>query len=358
MLPWFDKHKAELMKSNSLTKAQPGVMTMSDLARLAGVSDSTVSRALADNPVISEETRTRIQELARISGFAVNPAASTLRTRQSKVIAVAVPLVHGREQHLSDPFMMGIIAHLADALTSRGYDLLLSKIETHADGWIEHLARTRRVAGVILVGQSLEHAAIQRAAQRGIPLAVWGARIKQQAYPTVGSDNRGGGYIATQHLIEAGRRRIAFLGNTDVPEVGERFAGYERALADAGLRVDPTLQVNCGFTGKDALEATHRLLAQDRSFDGVVACSDVIAMSAMRALNEHGVTVPENVGVVGFDDVDMAAYTIPPLTTIRQDVARGAVLLVDKVIAAAAGDPVESTEMPAELVVRGSSQPA
>lgn len=331
------------------------VMTMSDMARLAGVSESTVSRALSDNPLIAAETRARIQDLARAAGYSVNPAASSLRTKQSKLIAVAVPLVHERQQHLSDPFMMAMLAYLADALTGRGYDLLLSKIETHEDGWIERLARTRRAAGIILVGQSLEHRAIERAAQDGLPILVWGARSPEQSYATVGSDNRQGGYLATRHLIETGRRRIAFIGEQRVPEISQRREGYRRALTEKGLPADPALVVSCGFTGADAYEAVRGLVASRVEFDGVVAGSDVIAMSAIRALMESGLAVPDQVGVVGFDDIEMAAYTVPPLTTIRQDLARGALLLVDKVIAAAAGEKPDSVEMPAELIVRGSS---
>lgn len=340
----------------TLKPAQP-VMTMSDMARLAGVSESTVSRALADNPLISAETRARIQELARIAGYSVNPAASSLRTKQSKLIAVVIPLLHGQDQHLSDPFMMAMLAYLADSLTGRGYDLLLSKIDTHEDGWIERLARTRRAAGVIMVGQSLEHAAIERAVQAGVPLVVWGARLEDQSYATVGSDNRQGGYIATHHLVETGRRRIAFLGERRLPEIRQRFEGYLQALGEAGLPSDPALQIDCGFTAADAHQATRHLIASGASFDAIFACSDVIAMSAVHALNDAGRESPRDVAVVGFDGIEMAAFTVPPLTTVRQDLAQGARLLVDKIIAVAAGQPVESTEMPVQLVIRASSQP-
>ena len=331
------------------------VLTMTDMARLAGVSESTVSRALADNPVIAAETRARIQELARLSGYSVNPAASSLRTNQSKVMAVMIPLVHERDQHLSDPFMMAMLAYLADALTSRGYDLLLSKVSIHEEGWIERVVRTRRAAGAILVGQSFEHQAIERAARSGLPLVVWGARMEDQTYVTVGSDNRQGGYLATQHLIETGRRHIAFVGERRLPEISQRFDGYLRAHAEAGLSPAPRLETMSGFAAVEGYLATKRLLTSGLPFDGVVGGSDVIAMSAIRALSEAGRNGPGDVGVVGFDDVEIAAYTTPPLTTVRQDLDRGANLLVEKVVAAAAGESPGSVEMPAKLVIRGST---
>ncbi len=334
---------------------KPSVMTMSDMARLAGVSESTISRALADNPLIAQETRHRIQELARLTGYSVNPAASSLRTKQSKVMSVVIPLVHERDQHLSDPFMMTMLAYLADALTGQGYDLLLSKIQAHEERWVERLFRTQRAAGAILIGQSLEHQAIDRAARAGVPLAVWGARMESQSYSTVGSDNRQGGYLAARHLIETGRRRIAFLGERRVPEISQRFDGYLRAHHEAGLAPQAELEVQSGFAAAQAYDAARSLVSAGVPFDGIVAGSDVIAMSAIRALSEVGLRTPDEVGVVGFDDIEMAAYTTPPLTTVRQDMATGALLLVERVIAAAAGQAPQSVEMPAELIVRRST---
>jgi DNA-binding LacI/PurR family transcriptional regulator len=342
------------LQNPHLSKSAPD-LTMSDIAKLARVSESTVSRALADNPLIAPKTRARIQDIARLAGYSVNPAASSLRTKQSNQIAVIIPMVHENEQHLSDPFMMSMLAHLGDELSNRGYDLLLSKIVSHKDGWIEQFIRSRRSAGAILIGQSLEHHTIESAARSGLPIAVWGAKMDGQTYSTVGTDNFQGGYLATSHLIKTGRRQIAFFGNLRVPEISQRYQGYLRAHAEAVVRPLDELKINCGFTASDALRATQEVLAANLQFDGIVAGSDVIAMSAMRALNEAGRRVPDQVGIVGFDDIEMAAYTAPTLTTIRQNLQRGAKLLVEMVLASAAGTPVESIEMPAELIIRNST---
>jgi len=333
-------------------------MTMSDMARLAGVSESTVSRALADSPLIALDTRKRIQDLARATGYSINSAASSLRTKQPKVIAVVVPLIHDKHQHLSDPFMTTMLSYLADDLIERGYDLLLSKVAVHQDGWVEQLIRSRRASGAIFIGQSLEHYAIEQAARAGFPLIVWGAKLDHQSYATIGSNNREGGYVATKHLFDTGRRALAFMGPLGVPEIAQRYEGFVRAHEEAGIPAKACIRVNCAFAPAQAYEATRELIGRTPPIDGVVAASDVIAMSAIRGLSEAGLNVPRDVGVVGFDDVAMATFTTPPLTTVRQNLERGAQLLVEGVIAAAAGEASASVEMPAELIIRASTAPA
>lgn len=333
----------------------PANLQMSDIARLAGVSESTVSRALKDSPMIAVGTRERIQRLAEEAGYTVNPVASSLRSRQTGVIAVGVPLLHEREAHLVDPFMMTMLAHLADTLADRGYNMLLAKIAVHRDGWVRRLQQPGRSDGVILIGQSIEHAAINDAARAGIPLVAWGARLPAQKYPVVGTDNRLGGRLATERLLAQGRRRIVFLGDERLPEIAHRHDGYRQALRDAGKKTPSELLVRTGFAGPDAEAHVRDLIAAGAAFDGIVAVSDVIAIGAIRALVEAGRRVPEDVAVVGFDDILLAEHAHPPLTTVRQDIARGAVALVDTVIAAIRGEAPASIVLPPTLVVRASA---
>ncbi|GAA4794728.1 LacI family DNA-binding transcriptional regulator [Lysobacter hankyongensis] len=337
------------------TSQPPTNLQMSDIARLAGVSESTVSRALKDSPLIAASTRERIRRLAEEAGYVVNPVASSLRSRQSGVITVAVPLVHAREPHLFDPFMMTMLAHLADALGDRGYNMLLAKIAVHQDGWVRRLQQPGRSDGVILIGQSSEHAAINEAARTGIPLTAWGTRMPAQKYPVVGTDNRLGGQLGTEHLIRHGRRRIAFLGDERLPEVAHRHDGYRQALRAAGLKAHPDLLVRSPFSSGDAYASVRALIDGGADFDGVMAASDVIAISAIRAITESGRRVPQDVSVVGFDDILLAEHAHPPLTTVRQELAQGAVKLVDTVIAAIRGEQAESTILPPTLIVRASA---
>ena len=328
---------------------------MEDIARLAGVSESTVSRALAGKSVVSEKTRAHIQKIASDLGYRVNPAARSLRSRRTQVVSVAVPLVHEQDQHLSDPFMMLMLAHLADELTERGYSMLLSRIPTHDEGWIEHLVRPGRADGVVLVGQSLEHESINRAAHAGVPLVVWGAKMANQPYVSVGSDNRLGGLQAGRHLAALGCRRIAFLGDERLPEIGARFEGYREALQEHGLAADPRLHVRTHFIAETAYDAVKAMLAKGAEPDGIFAASDVIAISAVRALAEAGRRVPLDVSVVGYDDIPLARHTHPTLTTVRQDIQLGARLLTEALLGMIEGHPGTSVEFTPELIVRGSA---
>ena len=331
----------------------PVASTLAELARIAGVSVATVSRSLAGNPVIAEATRTRIVALAREHGFQVNQAARNLRLKRTGAIGVILPLGHEAEQHLTDPFFMSLLGPLADAISDRGHDLLLSRVIPKDDRWLDAIVDAGRVDGVIVIGQSDQIDAIERVAKRYRQMIVWGAAVPDKTQVTVGSDNVAGGRMAAEHLLAQGRKRLAFFGNTEVPEFAARYAGFEQALRAAGGGQATLLPVH--LTSESSYSAIEDYLAGHSSPDGVVAASDVIAMSALRALAAHGKRVPQDVGVVGYDDVTLAMYTTPPLTTIRQDVARGAKLMVDMLFARMEGGEVASVTMQPELVLRGSA---
>lgn len=332
-----------------ITGSKTGVVGLREIARIAGVSPATVSRALADSRVVAEATRLRVRALAAEHGFQLNQTASALRSRRTGAVGVVIPLGHEADQHLSDPFFMGLIGPIADALAESGYDLLLSRvIPGHAD-WLAERARAGRVDGLLVIGQSDQTDVIEAVAARYRPMVVWGARTAGSAQVTVGTDNEAGGRIAAEHLLARGRRRLLFLGNPSIPEFAARLRGF-RAAAGTGA---VTLPVH--LTTQEAYGEFAAYLDDHPAPDGIVAASDVIAMSAMRALAERGLRVPSDVSVVGYDDVVVARYTNPPLTTVRQDVERGAGLLVDLLLRRLRGEDVQSVEMVPELVVRGSS---
>jgi DNA-binding LacI/PurR family transcriptional regulator len=330
-------------------------ITMDDIARLSGVNKSTVSRALAGSTTVAPGTRARIEEIVRKHGYVVNQAARGLRMQRSMLIAVLIPLQHDRQQPLSDPFFMEMLGYLADSVTLHGYDLMLSKIASGSAQWLTKFQRSRRADGLILIGQSLEHAHIAEAAKTGIPLVVWGAKLPRQGYVTVGSDNVAGGTLAAAHLLAGGRRRIAFLGDPRLPEIAQRHQGYVRAHTQAGLRPDPNLTLKAGFAPEEARAAVELLLARSNAFDAIVAASDVIALAALQVLSAHGIAIPREVAVVGFDDVGLAAHTQPALTTVRQEIRTGAQLLTRALLAKIAGGVARSSQIAPTLVVRDSS---
>lgn len=331
----------------------PTISTLAELAELAGVSVATVSRSLAGNTVIAESTRTRIVALAREHGFQVNQAARNLRLRRTGAIGVVLPLGHEAEQHLSDPFFMSLLGPLADAIADRGHDLLLSRIIPKDDRWLDAIVDARRVDGVIVIGQSNQIDAIEHVARRYRPMVVWGADMPDKTQITVGSDNVAGGRMAAEHLLAQGRTRLAFFGNIEVPEFAARYAGFQQALAAAGGGQATLLPVH--LTSEASYSAIENYLADHASPDGIVAASDVIAMSALRALAGRGKRVPQDVSVIGYDDVLIAMHTNPPLTTVRQDVARGAAILVDLLFRRMEGEEVESVAMTPELILRASA---
>jgi DNA-binding LacI/PurR family transcriptional regulator len=319
------------------------------------VNKSTVSRALAGSTAVAPETREKIEQIVREYGYVVNQAARGLRLRRSMLVAVLVPLQHDRGQSLSDPFFMEMVGHLADCLTEHGYDLILSKIATTSDSWLARFQQSRRADGLIVIGQSSEHAHLAEAARAGMPLVVWGARLPKQAYVTIGSDNVAGGRLAASHLLGHGRRRIAFLGDKRLPEILPRHQGYLEAHEEAGVAADPHLTIAAGFAPDEARAAVEILLRTGAPLDGIVAASDVIALAALQVLAAHGLNVPRDVAVVGYDDIGLAAHTFPPLTTVRQEIAEGARLLSQALLAKIDGRAAKSAQIPPKLIVRGSS---
>lgn len=331
-------------------------LQMADIARLAGVSMSTVSRALNGSPLVNEQTRQRVAELARSLNYTINESAKNLRLQRNQTIAVVVPYDAQSRQHISDPFFLTMVGALADALTDRGYDMLLSRVDAEALDSVAALYDAGRAIGIVLIGQWRHHDQLNALAARGVPLVVWGAQLPQQLYCSVGGDNRLGGRLATRHLLDQGRRRILFLGDAQLPEVSLRLAGYQDALQTAGLDADPALQRKVPFEEHDAEQAIDRqVMGAGTDYDAIFACSDLIAILAMRALRRAGRQVPDEVAVVGYDDVSLAAYADPPLSTVHQPVAQAGVELVDALLRLLAGQPQTPRVLPVHLVERGSS---
>jgi DNA-binding LacI/PurR family transcriptional regulator len=334
---------------------QGRIRNITDLARLAGVSPGTVSRALADSQLISKKTRERIQEIAREHDFRPNVMARNLRIKRAGAIGVLIPLGHETGQHISDPFFMTLLGQLADALTERGYDLLLSRVIPADPHWLSRVAESGRVDGVILIGQSDQSAVIDEVAKRYLPMVAWGANLPGQVHCSVGSNNRRGGELATTHLIERGCRSFAFFGDPIAPEIAERLEGCRVALAEAGMS-DALTVLPAHLTAETAHSTISKWFDEIKTIpDGIIAASDVIAMSALRALSEHGVSVPGNVRIVGYDDLAFASQTVPPLSTIRQDLSAGATHLVDLLFRRIAGEKTSSIILEPQLVVRQSS---
>ena len=330
---------------------------MIDIARMAGVSTSTVSRALNGSSLTNDETRQRIIELARSLNYTINLGAQNLRKGDNTTIGVVIPYDSANRQSISDPFFLGMLGSLADALTDRQYDMLLSRVDAEHLDRVSALYDSGRVGGIIVIGQWGHHDQLNELARQRLPFVAWGAQLPNQLYCSVGGDNASGGQLAAEHLLGLGRKRIAFMGEKSLPEPEKRYAGYQKALRKAGMKMDSSLYISSSFAPLSAQEALR--LHLDRhglNFDALVAASDLIAISALGVLRERGYRVPEDVSVVGYDDVEPAAHSFPPLTTVRQPLDLAGVHLVDSLLRIMAGEKPESDLLPTKLVVRESTK--
>ncbi|KHL26314.1 LacI family transcriptional regulator [Croceibacterium mercuriale] len=325
------------------------VTRLADIAALAGVTPATVSRALSGHAQISPATRQKVLAIAHDHGFRINQTARNLRLGRTQAIGVVIPLGHPSAQRVSDPFYTALIGLLMEGLALRGHAMLLSTGAPEDAGWLDSLALSGRVDGIIVLCQSDQDARLREVARAYRPLIVWGEAM--EGYCCVGTDNRAGGRLATEHLLAAGRRRIAYAGMTDIPELAARHAGYLAALAAAGVAPGPQIAVPLSF---DPQGAQADMGAIDGTIDSVVAASDVIAMGVIRALAGSGRTVPDDVAVIGYDDVSLAAHVMPALTTVRQDLERAATIMLDLLFRRIDGEEAASVRLPPQLVVRQS----
>lgn len=336
--------------------------TSFDIAYLAGVSQPTVSRALRGSRSVSLATRERIEAIARELNYSVDKNASSLRSQRSNTIALLFFEDPTPDESNINPFFLAMLGSITRECGARGLDLLIS-FQKMEDDWHVRYQDSHRADGLILLGYGDYTLYAQRLEQlvgAGTHFVRWGSLGSATIGPTVGSDNFGAGKLVGEHLLATGRRRIAFLGHADehYPEFADRYAGLCAALAEARLPAEPALQFDA-LTGEEAgYAAATRLVAQAGSFDAIFAASDLIAIGAMRALAEAGLSVPEDVAVVGFDDIPAASLTTPPLTTIMQDVKGAGRLLVDSLVAQIEGQPAPCPTLAPKLVMRRSSAAA
>ncbi len=340
------------------------MITSEQVAQLAGVSRATVSRALNGSSRVSAEARARVNAAIATLGYEPDVIAQSLVRQRSYVIALSfffqdseLSLSHLGET--SQYFYLEVLKNIEHESISLGYDLLLpSRSRSKSpENYIRSL-QTRRVAGAIMLHATDAH--IQALIRSAIPTVFIDRLGRGNRATSVKSDNMDGARQATEHLLSLGHRRIALLtGRTSDLAGMERLLGCQQALMHAGVEPDAGLIRQSGWNIDDAYEAAKLLLAERRDFTAVVAGSDFMAIGVLRALNEHGVRIPEDVSLIGFDDVELSQFTNPPLTTMRQDpglMGRGAVQrLIDLIEGTREVAPLI---LPTQLVVRRSTGPA
>ena len=327
------------------------VRTITDLAKIAGVSAGTVSRALAGKSLVNDKTKERIQAIAREHGFQLNQMASRLRRQKTGVIGVAIPLGHDQRQQISDTFFMTLLGHLADELTEKGYDLMLRRvIPDRNEDWLDQFIGSGMIDGLIVIGQSDQFERIEDVADGYLPMVVWGNHQEGQRHCVVGTDNRLGGRLAAERLIASGAKSLAFLGDVGAIEFAARFAGASDAAGKLSVPIRSfTTHLSPDQTAREIEAYVDEILATS---DGVFAATDTIAIALMRELQRRDVAIPSTLRLVGFDDLPVASQTSPPLTTIHQDIAGGARGMVDLLLRRMGGEESESLILPPKLVIR------
>jgi len=334
---------------------QTRIQTIADIARLAGVSKSTVSRALNDSPLIGQETKDRIRAIAQEHDFALNEPARRLSLKQSKVAGLV--MFGGKPGYAPDLFMLELMSGVARGLHEDGYELLLVQPDDPDSDFARRYVASGRADGFIVLSPSCTPKRLQMLIESRAPFVVWGRHAPGTEFSSVSGDNIAGGRTATRHLIETGRRRIAWVGGPEwAPEIADRRRGYEAALAEAGIAADERLIVHTPFSDpeRNAAAAVAQLLDAD-AIDAVVTNSDRYALGAIDAVRARGLEVPDDVAVTGYDDVAIAPFASPPLTTIRQDGDLAGRLLARSLLQQIQTGAVTNVVMPAELVVRESA---
>ncbi len=330
-----------------MSQPDPGRTTIAEVARRAGVSISTVSRVMNGLDRVHPETRQRVTEIIETLRYQPSAFARGLAIQQTHTIGFVIPTI-------SDPFYLDIVRGVEEVAAAEGYSLLVvSQMSKADDQRVLELFTQKRVDGLIIVGAAVPRVVLERLRIQGFPLVL----LQQQGdQATFSIDNYGGATLMTEYLVNLGYRKLAYLaGSNDTPDNAERFRGFQDSLAHAGVAFDPQLYAQGDFLSGSGSSTVTELLGRKRPFDAVFAANDQMAIDAMLALRAHGLRVPEDVAVVGFDDIPLARYVAPSLTTIRQPARTLGSRAVQAVLAALRGETLPTRAvLPVELVIRES----
>ena len=329
------------------------VVTLDMVARMAGVSPSTVSRILNGTAVVSDVKREAVDKAVAALGFVPNPMARALAGGRTLSIGVLT-------QAIDSPFYGVALSGIEQELDRAGYTALY--VSGHWDAKEEakciDVLRSRRVDGIIVLTGRLPDKALRECA-KALPVVVTGRSLKAPGLFSLNFDSFEGGRLATQHLLYLGHRRIVFItGVANHTDANERLRGYRVALEAAGIAYDPTLVVAGDFHESSGLAAVKQLMDNGQKFSAIFAANDQMAFGASLGLHRHGLRVPQDVSLVGFDDLPMAMYAVPPLSSIHESAFELGCLAATSMLQLLNGvQPTGQVPAP-RLVVRESSGPA
>lgn len=335
--------------------AAPTCMAVSikDIGRLAGVSHSTVSRALRNSPLIAPETAERIQKIARETGYSASAVARSLVTRKTHAIGAVVTSI-------ADPFNGEVVAGIEETANRNGYSVILasSQADPERERKVVRSFQERRLDGILVASSRVGALHMPLLSELNIPVVMINNQHPSQFAHSVSIDNVDGAYRATQHLLELGHRRIAYVGDrSGLHSDTERFEGYRKALNEAGIAVREELLVHGDGKPEGAADAIAPLLTGRNRPSAIFCYNDMSALGVMKEAAKHRLQVPANLSVVGFDDIFFAELMQPPLTTVRQpkrEIGRRAMELLFALIR---GEEAKQTiTIQGQLVVRETTK--
>lgn len=328
-------------------------LTLETIGKLAGVSRATVSRVVNDAPGVRPEVRERVLAVIQETGYQPHSAARSLASNRMGLISLVIPI--STQFLLTDPYFLRLIQGVSQSCNEN--DITMSLFMLHSEDEEERLyprvLNRGYVDGVILVSFDRDDSLVERLENNKMPFIMIGRPNETSNASYADVNNEDGAYAAVTHLIRQGKTRIATItGRQDISSGEDRLAGYKRALSERGLPVDDDLIANGRFNEQDAYNAMLNLLPQQP--DAVFVASDGMAYGVLRALRQANIAVPEEIALVGFDDLPTSATCDPPLTTIKQPISRMGALAVDMLldIINEGIDPPRRLVLPTELIIR------
>lgn len=337
-----------------MTRNRSHRLTISDIAQMAGVSKTTVSRVLNERPDVDADTRARIKALLVETGFSRSPVATALAGGAVRSIGVVFP-------HVSTSWTSEILLGIGETARQAGFDLMLWTVgHTGFSGnrLLTYLHSGLIAGAVVVLPHDSQGSELEEVVREGFPLVAvdYGGSVTN--VPVIQVENRAGLELAMAHLLDLGHRRIAFLkGNPAYGCSQDRLEGYTASLAAYGIAADPKLIVDGDFSEEKGFEATSALMRRERPPTAIVAGNDLSAIGALRAVKSLGLSVPGDVSIVGFDDIPGARHTDPPLTTVHQPMQAMGKMAASMIIDFLTGKrkKLASVELPTELIVRQST---
>jgi LacI family transcriptional regulator len=324
--------------------------SLSLVAKLSGVSPSTVSRILNNTARVSDAKRETVLRVIKETGFRPNLAARTLAGGRAMSIGVLT-------QYIDSPFYGEAIRGIEEVLASEGYTALFASGQGDRDLELERLSMLmeRNIDGLIVLSSTLEDEELEDLAKR-LPVVLTGRSTLNKRLTSIGFDNLSGGALALVHLADLGHRNIAIIDGPDDPDASLRMEGIRAELVERGIVLNPQLVESGDFSELGGHRAMRRLIDKNLVFSAVIALNDQMAYGAMLALSESGLSIPNDVSLVGFDDLPHSAYTVPPLTTISQPVNTIGAMAASSVLAMSAGyEQSVKQSVAASIVVRQST---